>query len=250
MLQAHQSFLAAQMEGQRAFEETMGRMQAVLLGSAPPGALAGVVPLQTLPTASQRRPAPAPIAETKLSLVQTLRQEAPAQELTKRPGPSFTRQQLEILAGGQISSVFGSLFEQQDQYEVQVRMPQPPLLLCDRVMGIEGEAGSMGTGTVWTETDVHQDSWYLHRGRMPPGIFIESGQADLLLISWLGIDFHNKGDRAYRLLGCELVFHGELPQPGDTLQYEIKVDGHATLCGHCQFEFECLFGNRSRSRDA
>ncbi|MFB3079584.1 MAG: hypothetical protein ACE1Y4_16415, partial [Lysobacterales bacterium] len=119
------------------------------------------------------------------------------------------------------------LFEKQDQFAVQVRMPEPPLLLCDRVLGIEGEPGSMGTGTVWTETDVHHDSWYLHQSRMPPGIFIESGQADLLLISWLGIDFHNQGERAYRLLGCELVFHGELPQPGETLEYEIKVDGHA-----------------------
>lgn len=56
---------------------------------------------------------------------------------------------------------------------------------------------------------------------------IESGQADLLLISWLGIDFHNKGERAYRLLGCDLTYHRELPKPGETLQYDIHVDGHA-----------------------
>ncbi|MFB3078515.1 MAG: hypothetical protein ACE1Y4_10975, partial [Lysobacterales bacterium] len=47
------------------------------------------------------------------------------------------------------------------------------------------------------------------------------------MIYWLGIYFHNRGDRAYRLLGCELVFHSDLPQIGDTLEYEIKVDGHA-----------------------
>jgi len=143
------------------------------------------------------------------------------------PGPAFSRQQLEILAGGKISSVFGERFATQDRYDVQVRMPEPPLLLCDRVLGIEGEAHSMGLGTIWTETDVRADSWYLHHGRMPAGIFIESGQADLLLISWLGIDNFNKGERAYRLLGCDLVFHGQLPEPGDTLEYEIKVNGHA-----------------------
>ena len=33
---------------------------------------------------------------------------------------------------------------------------------------------------VQTETDVKADSWYLHNNRMPPGIFIEAGQADLL----------------------------------------------------------------------
>ncbi len=62
---------------------------------------------------------------------------------------------------------------------------------------------------------------------MPTGIVIESGQADLLLISWLGIDALNKGERVYRLLGCEATYHGELPKPGDTLVYEIHIDGHA-----------------------
>ena len=56
---------------------------------------------------------------------------------------------------------------------------------------------------------------------------IESGQADLMLISWLGIDFLNQGERAYRLLGCELTYSGGLPRSGDTLRYDIHVDGHA-----------------------
>lgn len=145
--------------------------------------------------------------------------------LTPR-GPKWSRSELETLASGKISEVFGPRFEKQDEYAVQVRMPEPPLLLCDRVTGIEGEPGSMGQGIVWTETDVRPDSWYLHNGRMPAGIFIEAGQADLLLISWLGADFLNRGERAYRLLGCELIFHGELPKPGETLRYQIHVDGH------------------------
>jgi PfaB family protein len=143
------------------------------------------------------------------------------------PGPSFTREQLEVASSGKISSVFGEMFERQDQYAIQVRMPEPPLLLCDRVLGIDGEPGSLGLGTIWTQTDVKEDSWYLHNGRMPAGIFIESGQADLLLISWLGVDFQNKGERAYRLLGCELTYHGHLPKPGETLEYDIHVDGYA-----------------------
>jgi len=48
-------------------------------------------------------------------------------------------------------------------------MPEPPLLLVDRVTAIEGVAGSMGTGTIRTETDVREDAWYLHDGRMPAG---------------------------------------------------------------------------------
>ncbi|MGH1348651.1 MAG: hypothetical protein ACRBN8_44325 [Nannocystales bacterium] len=117
-------------------------------------------------------------------------------------GPTLTREQLEIDASGKISEIFGPLFEQQDGYARQVRMPEPPLLLADRVTGIDAEPGVLGKGTIWTETDVCSDSWYLHRGRMPGGIFIESGQADLMLISWMGADFLNKGERVYRLLGC------------------------------------------------
>ena len=145
------------------------------------------------------------------------------------PGPKFNRAQLEVLAGGQISSVFGQLFAGQDGYARQVRMPEPPLLLADRVTGIDAVPGSMGKGTLWTETDVRPDSWYLDgEGRMPAGVMIESGQADLLLISWLGVDALNQGERVYRLLGCDLTWHGGLPVPGDTLCYDIHVDGHAT----------------------
>jgi 3-oxoacyl-(acyl-carrier-protein) synthase/3-hydroxymyristoyl/3-hydroxydecanoyl-(acyl carrier protein) dehydratase/1-acyl-sn-glycerol-3-phosphate acyltransferase len=145
----------------------------------------------------------------------------------QHPGPKFSRRDLEILASGKISSIFGPLFAQQDGYRRQVRMPMPPLLLADRVTGILGEPGSMGRGTLWTETDVGVDAWYLHDGRMPAGVVIESGQADLLLISWLGADFENRGERVYRLLGCEATWHGPLPAPGDTLVFDIHVDGHA-----------------------
>lgn len=141
--------------------------------------------------------------------------------------PLYDRKQLEILASGRIADVFGELFSQQENYHRQVRMPEPPLLLCDRVMSISGEPGTMKTGVIVTETDVTPDAWYLHQGRMPPGITIESGQADLLLISWLGADFENKSDRVYRLLGCELTFEGSLPKVGETLHYDIHVDGHA-----------------------
>ncbi|MEE8525578.1 MAG: beta-ketoacyl synthase N-terminal-like domain-containing protein, partial [Thermoanaerobaculia bacterium] len=151
-------------------------------------------------------------------------QEAAAEEL---PGPKWNRDELEVLARGKISEVFGPLFARQDGYRRQVRMPTGTFLLADRVTGLDGEPGSMGLGTIWTETDVRQDSWFLHRRHMMPGLMIEAGQADLLLISWLGIDFLNRGDRVYRLLGCELTYRGALPRPGDTLRYEIHVDGHA-----------------------
>jgi len=142
-------------------------------------------------------------------------------------GMTLDRQGLMVHASGNISEIYGPLFQPQDQWARVCRMPEPPLLLADRVTGLDAEPGSMGKGTIWTETDVQTDSWYLNEGRMPAGIMIESGQADLMLISYLGIDLLNKGERVYRLLGCQLTYHRDLPRPGETLQYDIHVDGHA-----------------------
>jgi acyl transferase domain-containing protein/3-hydroxymyristoyl/3-hydroxydecanoyl-(acyl carrier protein) dehydratase/1-acyl-sn-glycerol-3-phosphate acyltransferase len=148
---------------------------------------------------------------------------APAEPPTVR----FSRTDLERLASGRISEVFGPAFAGQDPYPRQVRMPEPPMLLADRVPELHGEPNSMGLGSIVTETDVVANAWYMHHGYMPAGIAIESGQADLLLISWLGADRANKSERVYRLLGCDLTFHGGLPKTGETLRYDIHVDGHA-----------------------
>lgn len=156
---------------------------------------------------------------------------APDRTATQReefPGPKFDRQQLETLASGRISDLFGPLFVQQDNYPRQVRMPAPPLLLADRVLGIDATPGAMeNRGSIWTETDVTAEDWFVHHGHMPAGLMIEAGQADLLLISWMGADFENKGERVYRLLGCELTYRDRLPAIGDTLRYDIHLDGYA-----------------------
>ncbi|MCP4682582.1 MAG: beta-ketoacyl synthase, partial [Desulfobacterales bacterium] len=163
-------------------------------------------------------------------------------------GPSYSKEQLHILASGKISDVFGPLFEQQDDYEIQVRLPEPPLLLADRITGIDAEPGSMGKGIMWTETDVTEGAWYLHDMYMPGGITIESGQCDLSLISYLGIDFLNKGERAYRLLGCDLMYYGAPPKVGETLCYQIHVDGHTNMGGQRMFFFhyDCRVNGKLR----
>ncbi|RAL20438.1 beta keto-acyl synthase [Lujinxingia litoralis] len=163
-------------------------------------------------------------------------------------GPTFSRADLEVLASGKISQVLGPLFSIQDDFPRQVRMPEPPLLLADRVTGIDAEPGVVSTGTIWTETDITPEAWYLHRGHIPAGVMIEAGQADLLLISWMGADFQNRGERIYRLLGCELTYRGGLPQAGDTLKYDIHIDGHANQ-GPIRiffFHYDCRVGDDIR----
>jgi len=162
--------------------------------------------------------------------------------------PLWDKAQLEIHSSGRISELFGPMFEPQDQYMLQCRMPEPPLLLADRVTGLVAEPGVLGKGTIWTETDVERDAWYLNGGYMPAGFMIESGQADLMLISYMGIDLLNRGERSYRLLGCTLVYHGDLPTAGDTLEYEIRITGHAKH-GEIRlffFEYDCVVAGQRR----
>jgi 3-oxoacyl-(acyl-carrier-protein) synthase/3-hydroxymyristoyl/3-hydroxydecanoyl-(acyl carrier protein) dehydratase/1-acyl-sn-glycerol-3-phosphate acyltransferase len=165
------------------------------------------------------------------------------------PGlPTFDKAALLVHAGGNISEIFGERFTPQDHRDVVVRMPLPPLLLADRVTGIQAEPASMGTGTLWTESDLQADAFYMVDGRVPPGIMIESGQADLMLISWLGVDLFIPNGRRYRLLGCELVWHGDLPKAGETLSYDIHIDSHAAL-GDVRlffFHYDCTVNGETR----
>lgn len=139
---------------------------------------------------------------------------------------SLNREQLILHSQGAISRIFGSRFRDLDSFKRVVRMPQPPLLLADRVVSMKGVSRSLGTGSVITETDVRSGEVYEFRGHFLPGLLVEAGQADLLLISWLGIDFLNRGEKVYRLLGCELCYHGDMPAVGDSLRYEIHLDRH------------------------
>jgi len=200
-------------------------------------------PVSSMPQRSPEGPSEASTAATQPRSQPTLPR--PAGKRTPC-GPQFDREQLLVHAGGAISQLFGPKFTHQDGYARQVRMPLPPLLLADRVTGIDAEPDSMGKGVIWTETDVGSQDWYLHHGRMPAGVLIEAGQADLMLISYLGVDRLNRGERVYRLLGCELTYHGDLPRTGDTLRFEITLDGHAAQ-GDVRlmfFHYDCHNGDR------
>ena len=197
-----------------------------------PGRAAGAAVLERPSTApAARRPAPKPAMGTKPQ-VRPLERRDPV-------GPAFSRAELEAAAAGNISEVFGPQFAAQDRFRRQVRMPRPPLLLCDRITGIDADALVQGKGTIWTETDVTEDHWAVSDGRLRPGPLIEAGQADLALISWMGADMLNCSDRVYRLLGCELTFHeGGLPRVGETVRFQISIKGHAELSGVRMFFFE------------
>ena len=126
-------------------------------------------------------------------------------------------------ATGKIGNVLGQKFAPIDNYSTRVRLPDEPLMLVDRILSIEGEPLSLGTGRVVTEHDVIPGMWYLDNDRAPVFISVEAGQADLFLCSWLGIDFKAQGKRVYRLLDANVIFHRGLPRPGETIHYDIHI---------------------------
>ena len=141
------------------------------------------------------------------------------------PPPALDRTACLEFAVGRIGDVLGEPFAAIDAHPTRVRLPDEPLMLVDRIMEIEGEARSMTTGRVVTEHDVLADGWYLDGDRIPTCIAVEAGQADLFLSAYLGIDFETKGLAVYRLLDAVVVFHGELPRPGQVIRYDIAIDG-------------------------
>jgi 3-oxoacyl-(acyl-carrier-protein) synthase/3-hydroxymyristoyl/3-hydroxydecanoyl-(acyl carrier protein) dehydratase len=144
--------------------------------------------------------------------------------ITTSSKPWLDRDQCLAFATGKVGPVLGATFAGIDQFPTRVRLPDEPLMLVDRIVGIEAEPLSLSRGRLVTEHDVHEKRWYLDNGRIPAAIAIESGQADLFLSCYLGIDFKTKGLAVYRLLDATVTFHRGLPAPGAIIRYDIRIE--------------------------
>lgn len=149
-------------------------------------------------------------------------------------------------AEGDIANVFGPDYAIIDSYSRRVRLPTTDYLLVSRVTKLNAQMNQYQPCTMTTEYDIPVDAPYLVDGQIPWAVAVESGQCDLMLISYLGIDFENKGERVYRLLDCTLTFLGDLPRGGDTLRYDISINNFArngdTLL--LFFSYECFVGDK------
>lgn len=155
-------------------------------------------------------------------------------------------EELVEFAEGKIGKVFGPEFDVIDNYSRRVRLPTTDYLLVTRVTDLDATVGEYKPSMMTTEYDIPTDAPYLIDGQIPWCVSVESGQCDLLLISYLGIDFQNKGDRVYRLLDCTLTFLEDMALGGETLRYEIYIDSYAnngdTLLFF--FHYDCYVGDK------
>ncbi|MFK7978419.1 MAG: PfaB family protein [Saprospiraceae bacterium] len=136
----------------------------------------------------------------------------------------FTQEDLEEFAKGKIANVFGPEYAIIDTYSRRVMLPMNPYLLVSRVTGLKGKLGEYKPSTMQTEYDIPHNAWFTTDRQIPWAVSVESGQCDLLLISYLGIDLTNKGNLVYRLLDCTLTFVDDLPFEGQTLRYDISIN--------------------------
>ncbi|MGW6287460.1 hypothetical protein ACWFRR_21110, partial [Streptomyces sp. NPDC055107] len=150
--------------------------------------------------------------------------EPPAGQREVKEGVIWDEADLLEFAVGSVAKVFGPEFGVIDGYDKRVRLPAPPYHFVSRVTALDGTTGVFEPATITTEYDVPEDAWYAVDGGVPPAVTVEAGQCDLLLVSYLGIDFRNKGERVYRLLDSTLIFRGNLPRTGQTLRYDISID--------------------------
>jgi len=158
----------------------------------------------------------------------------------------FNEQDLIEFAYGKIGNVFGSDYDIIDTYPKRVMLPMDPYLLVSRVTEMNGTKGEFKPSTMTTEYDIPHNAWYSTDGQIPSCICIESGQCDLLLISYMGIDFDNKGTYLYRLLDCTLTYLDDQPKEGQTLRYEISINSFARNGNNLLFFFsyECFIGDK------
>ena len=136
----------------------------------------------------------------------------------------YSQADLEEFATGKIANVFGEEYSVIDSYSRRVMLPAYPYLLVSRVTGLKGKRGEFVPSTMQTEYDIPYDAWFTTDRQIPWAVSVESGQCDLMLISYLGIDFENKGELVYRLLDCTLTFVDDLPYEGQTLRYDISIN--------------------------
>ena len=208
---AHESYLAL-------MEQTRARMES-LIRHGLPGGNESVVDPPAPQTPVSQAPAGSFIRLDPNSPNPVMRGERP-----HRDNLAFDRDMCMEFAIGQVANVLGPRFAPVDNNAVRVRLPDEPLMLCDRILEVEGEPCSLGSGRLVTEHDVFPEAWYLDQDRAPVCISVEAGQADLFLCSYLGIDLATDGTRAYRLLDATVSFHRGLPRPGETIKYDIRIN--------------------------
>ena len=232
----HRAFLRQQIGAQRQFTQLMVSTwsRAHARGEsgrpAPVAAVTSPVPVASVTSpATLPQVAPAAAARSAPARVPQGAATALAAPVPRPPtGPRFDRAALEILAGGEISRIFGAAspagrLRPPGAHARAAAAPGGP-----RARASTASRGSMGLGTIWTETDVARRTLVPARrphagGRDDRG---GPGRPAADLAGWAS----TRSTGASASTACSAASSRTTAgcrSPGDTLRYEIHVDGHA-----------------------
>ena len=219
-LRSHAAFLAARNATSEKMAELIALQLQISAGkavAAMPATIAAAPATASVPPAEQ----PAAPQQRMVSDIQLIeRYNQPANII-------FNQADLVEFAEGDIARVFGPEYAIIDSYKRRVRLPTTDYLLVTRVTDLDATINEYKPSYMATEYDIPVDAPFLIDGQIPWSVSVESGQCDLMLISYLGIDFMCKGERVYRLLDCQLTFLDDMAFGGETLRYEIHIDSYA-----------------------
>ena len=150
------------------------------------------------------------------------------------------------MTNGKLSNVLGSDYMQIDSYPIRTRMPSPPFMFVSRVTHLEAEKMGFKPSSIEWEYDIPENAWYVADGSISSIAPIESSHASILLLSYLGCDFIYKGERRYRVLDASVVFHDELPRPGDTIRGRLAINSFVKSKGNMLvfYEYQCFLGRQ------
>ncbi|GLS91009.1 beta-hydroxyacyl-ACP dehydratase [Psychromonas marina] len=238
--QTHQAFIRARQEAEKQISSLIKLQAQTLSGQAPTINVA--TSHVTQPIATQ--------AETGFAIKGPAGYHYPPLQLEERFNKPeqviYDTADLVEFAEGDISKVFGDEYKIIDSYARRVRLPTTDYLLVTRVTDLDAKVNEYKKSYMATEYDIPVDAPFLIDGHIPWSVSVESGQCDLMLISYIGIDFQNKSERIYRLLDCELTFLEDMAFGGETLRYEIHIDSYAKNGEQLLFFFhyDCYVGDK------
>ncbi|PKF61116.1 3-hydroxyacyl-[acyl-carrier-protein] dehydratase FabA [Psychromonas sp. psych-6C06] len=240
--QTHQAFIRARQGAEQQISKLIKLQAQLLTGQS----VAGQAPSSVV---NQATFAPEQV-ETGFAIKGPAGYHYPALQLEERFNKPkqviFDTADLVEFAEGDISKVFGEQYRIIDSYARRVRLPTTDYLLVTRVTDLEAKVNEYKKSYMATEYDIPVDAPFLIDGHIPWSVSVESGQCDLMLISYIGIDFQNKSERIYRLLDCELTFLEDMAFGGETLRYEIHIDSYAKNGEQLLFFFhyDCYVGDK------
>ncbi len=241
----HEAFLASRKQNIQQLGDIISQQ---LQGSTGQAVSTGVTVKPWVPKDNSKQNEPKPVVQVANQVTEQVKID---QSKVQYPNADLDNviwgpQDLVEFAEGDIANVFGDEYKIIDSYSRRVRLPTTEYLLVDRVTKLNAKVNCYEPCSMTTEYDVPYDFWYSVNGQIPWAVAVESGQCDLLLISYLGIDFQNMGDRVYRLLDCELTFMDDVAMEGDTLRYDISINSYARSGDNFLFFFSynCYVGDQ------